>query len=42
MIIATSLLLLLIAIQQANAISCSIGRAGCLSSCMAQNCATGY
>ena len=41
MILATTLLLL-IAIQQAKALSCSLGRAGCVSSCMAQNCATGY
>jgi len=36
------ILLLSIAITTSNAISCGAGRVGCVSSCIAQNCATGY
>lgn len=29
-------------VMDVEAMSCYAGRAGCMSSCMAQNCATGY
>jgi hypothetical protein len=35
-------LIVLMATQNVNALSCRGGRASCMASCMAQNCATGY
>lgn len=35
-------ILIIIMINQAQSSSCLIGRPACISSCMAQNCATGY
>jgi hypothetical protein len=35
-------LFFLLLITDTSALSCSIGRAACIVSCQAQNCATGY
>ena len=34
--------LFIVGLNSAEAISCKAGRAGCVPSCMLQNCATGY
>ena len=36
------LFVLLTLLHDAKATSCRIGRAACMASCVAQNCATGY
>ena len=36
------ILLFILFFTNIDATSCSIGRGGCVASCIAQNCATGY